>query len=542
MRPSGRIQRRLAAAVVLTALIPLLAAIYLANIALTTTAERFFRPEIGARLDEALGLYQELARAQKAQMRAQASVLAERPGLASAVKAHDAARVREVLRSALGETKEIVSLAVEENEHTFAAVDRGRPPDPEHELTLEVRRPVGSTAQDTEGPDGPGAELVATFSADKAVYDGRDHLSEFVETYGKIAERRKADERTYLLSFALLLGLTIALAIGVGTLLARSVSVRIERLADATRRVGAGDLTTRVAETGADEVSDLGRAFNRMLADIEASRSRIEYLQRIGAWQEMARRLAHEIKNPLTPIQLAVEEIHQRYSGGDSEYRRVLDATLEVVEAEVGTLRRLVGEFSSFARMPRALLVPSDLAGFLREQAVQPLLVDEGEEGDALPHVALSFDVPSTECPANIDRQMLRRVLVNLLRNSAHAIRDVGRKNGVIRVTLGRDGEHWTIDVDDDGPGVPPDQRDRIFDPYVTSRRDGTGLGLAIVKKIIVEHGGIVSASESPLGGARMRLTIPVSGTKAAHAALEVAESPAPSTPRPSSSERNDLS
>src|SRR4029079_18424519 len=110
------------------------------------------------------------------------------------------------------------------------------------------------------------------------------------------------------------------------------------------------------------------RAFNRMLGELERSRARIEFLRRIGEWQKMARRLAHEIKNPWRPSQLAVEECHRRYEGDDAEYRRILETTLEVVAEEVGSLRRLVGEFSSFARLPRAELSPGDLGEFLREQ------------------------------------------------------------------------------------------------------------------------------------------------------------------------------
>jgi nitrogen fixation/metabolism regulation signal transduction histidine kinase len=307
-------------------------------------------------------------------------------------------------------------------------------------------------------------------------------------------------------------------------LLARSVSTRVVRLADATRKVGAGDLSTRVAEVGADEVGDLARAFNRMLAEIETTRARIEYLQRIGAWQEMARRLAHEIKNPLTPIQLAVQEIHERYPGPDAQYRKLLDATLEVVEAEVGTLRRLVGEFSDFARLPRAHLESGDLASFLGELSTQATLFEEapqdGAGGNAAPRMKISYHLPEGAASANMDEQMLRRALINLIRNASQAIRDTGRAEGRIAVTLGRIGDFWTLDVDDDGPGISPDSRERIFDPYVTTKQDGTGLGLAIVKKIVVEHGGAISAQESPLGGARLRITIPIIGSAAASAAM----------------------
>ncbi len=209
------------------------------------------------------------------------------------------------------------------------------------------------------------------FAADKSHFDELTEMSQFVDTYKQVERRRGADERSYLLAFTALLCITIVAAIGVGTLLARGVSRRIAELARATRLVGEGDLNIRVPEGGGDEIADLAGAFNRMLGEVESSRARIEYLQRISAWQEMARRLAHEIKNPLTPISLAVQEIHRRYAGSDAEYQRLVDTTLEIVEDEVGTLRRLVGEFSDFARLPQASLFRADLAEFLREQAAR---------------------------------------------------------------------------------------------------------------------------------------------------------------------------
>jgi nitrogen fixation/metabolism regulation signal transduction histidine kinase len=244
---------------------------------------------------------------------------------------------------------------------------------------------------------------------------------------------------------------------------------------------------------------------------VETSRSRIEYLQRISAWQEMARRLAHEIKNPLTPIQLAVQEIHRRYEGQSPEFQKLLDTTLEVVEDEVGTLRRLVGEFSDFARLPQAELEPADLGEFLRELGERPLLGDDERKSDSEPPApgpSVKFDIPEGPAPARIDRQMLRRVVINLVRNAAQALAGEKRSGRVI-VRLGRQGESWALDVEDDGPGIPAELRQAIFDPYVTTKTDGTGLGLAIVKKIVVEHQGSIAADQSSLGGARLRLLLP---------------------------------
>lgn len=576
---SGRIRRRLALAIVLTALIPVLVAIYMAERAIDKASSRFFMPELGERLDRSLGLYQELAHAVKASMRNAASAIGENAELRAAAERGDRGRVREELRRQFARYPNLVSLTVlDEKGALLGTVDRGYALDEKKENKLEVaralsepgsRRGVGAEAESTgappppsataaepeeevedpeledpEAPEAPeleiaGPRLVAVFAADRARFEELQEMSQFVDTYQKFEKQRYEHEAAYLYAFAALLGITIVAAIGVGTLLARGVSSRIGELAEATKRVGAGDLSIRVPEDGSDEIADLAQAFNRMLGEVETSRARIEYLQRIGAWQEMARRLAHEIKNPLTPIQLAVQEIHRRYAGQEGEYKRLLDTTLEIVEDEVGTLRRLVSEFSGFARLPQASLELADLAEFLREQRDRISLVgDEALDGDGegavLPRgVELSFELPEAEAPVYLDRQMLRRALINLIRNAGQAID--GARGARIVVRLDRDGDYYLVDIDDDGPGIPEEMRQTVFDPYVTTKTEGTGLGLAIVKKIIVEHGGSISADNSPLGGARMRIRIPAAGSAASAAVLEARDWQAPpSSARPS--------
>jgi nitrogen fixation/metabolism regulation signal transduction histidine kinase len=523
---TGRITRRLVAAIAVTAFVEVVFAVIFSNTLLYNDDD--VRAETVERLDEALGLYQELARAEKSAMRSEATAISEHPELLAAAAGHDSAALHRVLSEILPKHPSLVSLSVVRGDRRIGFVDRGRPVDEAHENALEVRRPLGRDIDDDSDDDAPA--MVAVFTADKAHTDGLERMSKQVDFYRNLAETRKANQWLYIKGFAATLGALVVVAIGIGFLLARNVSTRIVRLADATRRVGAGDLTTRVAEKGNDEVADLARAFNRMLAEIEATRARIEYLQRIGAWQEMARRLAHEIKNPLTPIQLAVQEVHERYGGGDAGYRRLLDATLEVVEAEVGTLRRLVTEFSDFARLPQAKLEPGDLAAFLLEQAEHTLFSDDSGidlEAAPAPRITVQFDVRAAEAKAHLDKQMLRRALINLIRNSSQAIRDQSRQEGRVMVSLDRAGDFWVIDVDDDGPGIPAESRERIFDPYVTTKHDGTGLGLAIVKKIVVEHGGVISAHQSPLGGARVRVTIPADGSASS---VAVASTP-PSRP-----------
>jgi nitrogen fixation/metabolism regulation signal transduction histidine kinase len=523
------IRRRLTLAILLTALIPVLVAIWLAETTVRQTSARFFVPEVGASLDRSLGLYQELARAVKAAMKSETAAIAADEGLGKAVADGDDAAVKRALERLFPGHPELVSLTVRNGERTLGEVNRGRPLEPRTENRFEVSRslardvppPVapgrdaGRAHDEVEAPpvaddetlDGP--ELVAVFAARKARFEELSAASQFVETYKRIEQRRSADERSYVLAFSALLGITILAAVGVGSLVARGPARRVVELEVATRRVALGDLSVRVPEVGDDELGKLARAFNRMLSEVEMSRSRIEYLQRISAWQEMARRLAHEIKNPLTPIQLAVQDIHRRYDGESKEYQKLLDTTLEVVEDEVGTLRRLVSEFSDFARLPRAELEQADLAEFLQELSERPLLAEDERLRDAAPDGAdapsIGFEIEKAPAPVQIDRQMLRRVLINLVRNAAQAMKGKGR----IVVRLHRDGDAFHLDVDDDGPGVPSGMREQIFDPYVTTKTDGAGLGLSIVKKIVIEHHGSIVATESPLGGARLRVRLP---------------------------------
>ncbi len=542
----GRIQRRLALAIVLTALIPVLVAILVADSMVRRSSERFFKPEVFSRLNQSLDLYKDLAHAVKSSMRHEATAIAAQGSLRTAVESGKHPDIDRELAKQVKLYPNIVSLSVEDaTGKRLGYADRGRPLDRKKENALEVSRPLSGATGDEAEDDVP--QLVAVFAANRARFDERDDMSQFVDTYKQIDERRQAVEQSYMYAFAALLGITIIMAIGVGVLLARGVSSRIAQLAAATKAVGAGDLSIRVPEHGKDEISDLARAFNRMLGEVEASRARIEYLQRIGAWQEMARRLAHEIKNPLTPIQLAVQEIHRRYGGERPEYQKLLDTTLEIVEDEVGTLRRLVSEFSSFARMPQAALEKHDLVEFLEEQKTRlSLLEDEIGEGEVARESApvlglgaqVEFELPVGPAPVYMDRQMLRRALINLVRNAAQAVAGAGVEDGRVRVRLEPEGDYWVLDIDDNGPGIPEEMRRTIFDPYVTTKTDGTGLGLAIVKKVVVEHGGSITVDASPMGGARFRIRLPAAGTPAGEFALEARDwQGPPSSGRPSRGE-----
>ena len=513
----GKTERRLALAILLTAIVPLAAALFLANSLFSQAAAIWFNPEVGQQLDRGVDVYKDYVKAIKDDMRHQTDALAADEVLREAAKKHNTEVIEAQLNTLFPRFPELVKLVVEDGDgKPLARRDRGRPVNDTTERSLEVRRPLGDDAQ-----------ITATFAIDRSRLDELEKTGAVVSKYHTLEASRSQLYEGYMYAFAVLLGITMLVTLVIGTMLARGVTRRINRLGAAISLVAEGDLNVRVPVTGSDELTDLAATFNRMLREMAQSRARIEFLQRIGAWQEMAKRLAHEIKNPLTPIQLAVQECHRKYGGDDPRFRALLDTTLEIVEEEVGTLRRLVGNFSNFARLPHAELREASLRDFMRECSDQLAhledvsLGDAASEGEPEPpieqNVDIEWKVPGEPLPAAIDRQMLRRVLVNLVRNAVQAIRDArgkdgGEKIGHVVVSARREGEGegTAIEVEDDGPGIAPEALGRVFDPYFTTKVDGTGLGLAIVKKIVVEHGGTVDVGTSErLGGAKFIVHLP---------------------------------
>lgn len=499
-RVIGGIRARLALAIVLTAAIPVAAAVVLARSLVQQSTERSYVPELQLHLDQALTAYGELARQTKRAMRLQARVVAQSEELAELdVKDEQAARER-VLGALLERFPDVKVLeVVGPDGETTTRVARGEP-DENREVSLRVVAPLAA----------PDWTLAVTSVTPKAPFDEFEQLGSFMEAYASLARRREVDEQTYVLAFAVLLVGTIGISVAVGSWLSRSIVKRIGALAKAAGEVGRGDLSIRVKETPADEVGQLGRAFNTMLTEIEGSRSRIEYLSRLASWQEMARRLAHEIKNPLTPIQLAVQEVHQRLRNVPPEERRVLDLTLEIVEAEVLTLRRLVKEFSEFARLPQSALEPVSLREFLndfeQELTLAPMAT-LGLDPAAHPALSLRWSLPDADATLALDAQMMRRVLLNLVQNAVQASRGRTHVEVSVRATLS---ERAELVIEDDGPGIPAAVRDQIFEPYVTTKNDGTGLGLAIVKKVVMDHQGTVDVQPREPNGARFVLTLPL--------------------------------
>jgi len=228
--------------------------------------------------------------------------------------------------------------------------------------------------------------------------------------------------------------------------------------------------------------------------------------QRTSAWADIARRIAHEIKNPLTPIQLSAERLRRKYGNVITEDRAVFEQCTDTIIRQVDDIKRMVDEFSKFARMPKPVIAAEDVADTVR-QAVFLMRVGNTD-------IDIDIDLAEDPMPARFDRRLISQALTNIVKNATEAIAAVPqaeRGRGRIRVTAAREQDGIGIDVIDNGIGLPKENRNRLLEPYVTTREKGTGLGLAIVGRILEEHGGRIElrdASEKTSGerGAWIRL------------------------------------
>ncbi len=226
--------------------------------------------------------------------------------------------------------------------------------------------------------------------------------------------------------------------------------------------------------------------------------TQLQSAQRKAAWSDVARQIAHEIKNPLTPIQLSAERLKRRYSKQITQDAEVFQNCVDTIIRQVDHIGQLVAEFSSFARMPAPHLQVEDLV---------PLCLDEiFLQQHAHPGINIEFVTSLKKLPFTCDRRQMGQVLTNIIQNSIQAIEAKGVDSGHVEVSLKTEDQKIILSILDDGIGLPPEGRERLTEPYVTFREKGTGLGLAIVKKIIEDHGGALSLQDNPSGGAMVQI------------------------------------
>jgi len=298
----------------------------------------------------------------------------------------------------------------------------------------------------------------------------------------------------------LILGLgSVGTALVGGVLLARGIARPIVLLSEQAREVATGE-PKLVAPRGGRELVGLTNAFNQAIADLTALRKRLAATERIAARREIARRVAHEIKNPLAPIRTAIETLRRLRARNDPAFDEYFEEASRTVLEEVARISNIVSEFTRFARLPPPNPVPFDVVDAVR--GVVHLHRSEG--------VKLRFHADELG-PLNADSDQLKQVVTNLVQNALDA--SSGQKLPRVDVELRAGaGETLTLTVTDNGPGVAQELRAKLFEPYNTTKPHGTGLGLAIVQRIVVEHGGDIVYREAEGGGAVFEVTLPLAG------------------------------
>lgn len=307
-------------------------------------------------------------------------------------------------------------------------------------------------------------------------------------------------------AFAQVLWLAILVTLvvlGVWSLVAsRTIVAPVRALVAATRRIASGDLAVSVPARGGPELGELAGSFNQMAGELAVGRARLAAAERDQAWAEMARQVAHEVKNPLQPMRMAAQLLQRARGEGDARAEQIADRLARTVLDQTDALDHIADDFRAFAGVApaaRTVVAVDAWLGELREQCASLF---------AGRPIAIAFAPGAGDAAAAIDRKALARVFVNLLQNALEAAPD-----GVhVALRSLRHGDRVVVEIADDGPGVPEAVRAHLFEPYFTTKSSGTGLGLAICRRLVEAHGGTIRLVAAGSAGSMFAIELPVAG------------------------------
>ncbi len=369
----------------------------------------------------------------------------------------------------------------------------GRPVGP-LELIERIRHPAG------------GAATVVSYQAEEwrdagVTWVGQDGYRDLDWRCGVSIPRRElyATSREFGQLVLLLTGAAVIALLVWSMFASRAVLRPVHELASATERLAEGDLTARVRVRSQDELGDLAGRFNEMASELAASREALRDAERQAAWAEMARQIAHEIKNPLTPMRMAAQMVQRARAKDDPRLGELVDRLARTVVDQTEQLTRIASDFRQFAGQPERQLTEIDVGGLL--EAVREHFAPQAEQRG----VRLVISFADARITVRGDRGELARVFTNLVQNALLA----GPRSAV-EIRVGSTAARVVFGVLDDGPGIPPDVVEHLFEPYFTTRSSGTGLGLAICRRIVESHGGQIRLASGEPGRTEFRFDLPL--------------------------------
>jgi signal transduction histidine kinase len=296
-------------------------------------------------------------------------------------------------------------------------------------------------------------------------------------------------------------GIVIGILLGWWT--TERVTRPVTQLARGARAVASGDWSARVNVISNDEIGELAAAFNRMTEQLAEQRDRAIQAERVAAWRELARRLAHELKNPLFPLQITIENLRKARKRSEGEFEEVFQESTGTLLAEVGNLKTIIGRFSDFAKMPPPSFETVDVHEIVHNVM---RLYDAQLKTEGKSRIDTEVDLPQARLQIQADGEQLRRAIGNLVLNAIDAM----PHGGVLRIASSREQGYVRLAVSDTGMGLSEEECARLFTPYYTTKQHGTGLGLAIVQSVVSDHGGKITVVSSPGNGATFVIELPV--------------------------------
>jgi signal transduction histidine kinase len=300
----------------------------------------------------------------------------------------------------------------------------------------------------------------------------------------------------------LVMAIGIVIAVLVSGWIAARITRPVEALASAARDVAGGKWDTRLEVSSHDELGELAETFNTMTRELLDHRDRLVQAERVAAWRELARRLAHELKNPLFPLQITVENLVRARELGPSEFEEVFSESTATMLAELRNLKAIIGRFSDFSKMPRPQFQRVDVNEIVRNV----IKLHDAQFKGAEKSIEIATELDDTAGVIDADPELLHRVLANLMLNAMDAMPEGGRITVRTRAAV----ERVIIEVSDTGVGLTPEESERLFTPYYTTKQHGTGLGLAITQSVIADHQGTIAVQSAPGRGTTFHIELPM--------------------------------